>query len=295
MRTFLMLALLTAPADPQAADAAFQKHEWAKAAEAYEKVVAVAPADGVAWLRLGISLVQLGRGADAIPSLEKAERLGVHATLVEYQLAQAEALAGHKGHALNILQALVEADYFPIGPPAVQEKAFAGLRDDTTFAKLSAEFEVNRAPCKLSDVGSAYRQFDFFLGDWDVVDKAGNPVGTSHVERILGGCVLLENWRAQSGGEGRSLSSWNPGLRRWEQYWVDGQGVPIFFTGHFEEGELRLQADSATRSGTPVVRRVTFSKLPTGKVRQLSEASADTGRTWTKEFDFTYSPKRVAH
>jgi hypothetical protein len=294
MHTLLMLAVLVvAPPEPALADAAFQKHEWAKAAEAYQKVVAVMPDDGVAWLRLGISLVQLGKGTEAIPPLERAEKLGVQSSLVEYQLAQAEGLAGHKGRALSILQALVEADFFPVGPPAAQEKAFAGLANDTSFAKLSALLEVNRAPCKLSDLASPYRQFDFFLGDWDVVDRAGNPVGTSHVERILGGCVLLENWRSQGGAEGRSLSSWNPGLRRWEQYWADGQGIPIFFTGHFEEAELRLQADSATRSGTPVMRRVTFSKLSSGKVRQLSEASSDTGRTWTKEFDFTYARRHA--
>jgi hypothetical protein len=294
MHTLVMLAVLVAPPEPALADAAFQRHDWAKAAEAYQKVVAVIPDDGVAWLRLGISLVQLGKGKEAIPPLEKAEKLGVQAPLVEYELAQAQALAGERGRALSILQALVEADFFPVGPPAAQEKAFAALADDPAFGKVSALLEVNRAPCKLSDAASPYHQFDYFLGDWDVVDRAGNPVGTSHVERILGGCVLSETWRSQGGAEGKSLSTWNPGLRRWEQYWTDGQGIPIFFTGHLEEGELRLQADSATRSGAPVVRRATFSKLASGKVRQLSEVSSDTGRTWTKEFDFTYGRRHVA-
>jgi hypothetical protein len=288
-----MLVLLAGPPEAKVADAAFQKHEWARAAEAYEKVTAASPEDGVAWLRLGISLVQLGRGSAAVLPLGKAQKLGVQPPFVQYQLAQALALSGDTKGALGVLEALVEADYYPSGPPAALEKGFASLARDTQFAKLSAAMEVNRAPCKSGDAASAYRQFDFWVGDWDVVDKAGNPVGTSHVERILGDCVLLESWHGQGGGEGKSLSSWNPGLGHWEQYWADGQGVPIFFTGRVEEAELRLRADSATRSGAPVTRRVAFSKLPGGRVRQLSEASSNGGRTWATEYDFTYLPRHV--
>jgi hypothetical protein len=286
-----LLALLSSTPLETAAEAAFQKHEWAKAAEAYQSRTAATPDDGVAWLRLGICYVQLGKGTEALSPLDKAQKLGVQTSLVQYQLAQAAALSGDKGRALGILKSLAEADYYPVGLPAAQEKAFASLAKDPDFTKLSNTLEVNRAPCKQSDASSNYREFDFWLGDWAVVDKAGDALGTSHVERILDGCVLLETWHGQGGGDGRSLSSWNPGLHHWEQYWVDGQGVPIFFTGGLEQGELRLRADSATRAGSPLKRRVTFSKLPNGRLRQLSESSADGGRTWTAEYDFYYVKK----
>ncbi|MGO8970351.1 MAG: tetratricopeptide repeat protein [Myxococcaceae bacterium] len=288
----LLPAVLAAgTADSKVADAAFQKHAWAKAAEAYQKLTQETPEDAVAWLRLGMSLVQVGRGADAIAPLEKAEKLGANADLAEYQLAQAAALSGDKGRALRILESLDEEDFFPVGPPAAQEKAFATLAGDPKFEKLSADLEVNRAPCKRGESASPYRQFDFWVGDWRVVDKAGNPVGTSHVERILGGCVLLETTRGEGGREGRSLSSWNPGQRRWEQYRIDEDGVPIFFTGGFDQGngELQLRADSATRRGAPLKWRITFSKQPDGRLRQLAETSNDSGRTWLVEYDVSYS------
>jgi hypothetical protein len=285
----LLVALSAAPVE-SGADAAFQKRQWARAVEEYRARTTAAPDDGVAWLRLGISLVQLGKGGEAMAPLERAQKLGVQPSLVQYQLAQAAALAGDKSRALGILKSLVEEDYYPVGVSAAQEKAFASLANDPEFNKLSNTLEANRAPCKQSDA-SDYRQFDFWLGDWDVVDKAGDPLGTSHVERILANCVLFETWRGQGSGEGRSLSTWNPGLHRWEQYWVDGQGVPIFFTGHLVDGELRLRGDSATRSGAPVQRRVSFSKLPNGRLRQLSEASSDGGRTWVLEYDFYYVKK----
>lgn len=286
-----LFAVLAAAPPDKLADAEFQKHEWARAAEAYQKRTEAVPDDALAWLRWGICLVQLGKGAEAVAPLEKAQKLGLQPPLVQYQLAQAAALTGDRSRALSLLQTLADVDYYPVGGPAAKEKAFAKLANDSDFLKLSAALEVNRAPCKEGDATSDYRKFDFWLGDWDVVDKAGEPVGTSHVERVLAGCALSESWHGQGGGEGRSLSTWNPGLRRWEQYWADGQGVPIFFTGRVEAGELRLRADSATRGGTPMVRRVTFSKLANGHVRQLSEASTDTGRTWALEYDFYYVKK----
>jgi hypothetical protein len=287
----LLLSALAATPPDKVADAAFQKHEWAKAAEAYQKRTQTVPEDGLAWLRLGISLVHLERGKEAVAPLEKAEKLGVQPGLVRYQLAQAAALAGDKGRALGLLHALVDEDYYPVGLPAAKEKAFASLLSDSDFAQLSAALEVNRAPCKQGEAAQDYRQLDFWLGDWDVVDGAGDAVGSTHMERILAGCVLYETWRGEAGGEGRSLMSWNPGLKHWEQYWADGQGVPIFFTGRLENGELRLRADSATRRGVLLVRRVTVSKLPDGRVRQLSEASTDAGRTWSVEYDFYYVRK----
>jgi hypothetical protein len=285
----LLAAVLSAASSTaHEADAAFQKHAWAKAAEAYKKLTEETPQDGIAWLRLGLSLVQLKQGADAIAPLEKAEKLGVNASFVQYEMAKAVALAGDKARALQILEALSEEDYAPVGPPVGQEKAFAALVDEPRFQKAAADLELNRAPCKGGETASLYRQLDFWLGDWKVVDKAGDLVGTSHVERILTGCALQETFHGQGGGEGRTLSSWNPGLRRWEQYAIDGQGVPTFFTGGFVGGELQLRADAATRRGVPLKWRLTTSKLPGGRVRQLGETSTDTGRTWTVQYDFTY-------
>ena len=98
----------------------------------------VTPEDGVAWLRLGISLVQLGKGAAAVPPLQKAQKLGVQPSLVQYQMAQALALSGSPRDALGILQSLAEEDFYPVTGPAAQEKAFASLARDPVFQKVSA-------------------------------------------------------------------------------------------------------------------------------------------------------------
>ena len=69
--------------------------------EAYQARTASSPDDGVAWLRLGISYIQLGKGKEAMAPLDKAQKLGVQPSLVAYQLAQAAALAGDKERALG--------------------------------------------------------------------------------------------------------------------------------------------------------------------------------------------------
>ena len=52
-----------------------------------------------------------------------------------------------------------------------------------------------------------YRQFDFWLGDWDVFDM-GSTNRTAHVrvESILDGCVLREHYEDGSGTVGESFT-----------------------------------------------------------------------------------------
>jgi hypothetical protein len=49
------------------------------------------------------------------------------------------------------------------------------------------------------------RQFDFWIGRWQV-SQAGKPAGNNHIEKILDGCALLENWTGAQGGTGKSLN-----------------------------------------------------------------------------------------
>jgi hypothetical protein len=42
-------------------------------------------------------------------------------------------------------------------------------------------------------------------------------------------------------------------------------------------------------SGKALIRRLRFYNLGADRVRQLSEGSEDSGKTWTVEYDFTYN------
>jgi hypothetical protein len=54
-----------------------------------------------------------------------------------------------------------------------------------------------------------YREFDFWLGDWDVFDVGGaaTPVARAHITRILDGCVVHELYESAADGlRGESYS-----------------------------------------------------------------------------------------
>ena len=52
---------------------------------------------------------------------------------------------------------------------------------------------------------SEHRQWDFWIGDWDVFDfdsQTSAPVARIHVDRILDGCVLREDYQDTKGHKG---------------------------------------------------------------------------------------------
>jgi hypothetical protein len=131
-----------------------------------------------------------------------------------------------------------------------------------------------------------HRQFDFWVGRWDVY-----PTGTerlvahSLIERLYGDCVIRENWSPLRGGGGSSLNTWRPHQRRWRQLWADSSNSWVEFVGGMEGEAMVLTAgDGATRN------RMTYTREAQGAVRQLVEQSTDGGASWTPQYDFTYRP-----
>ncbi len=137
-----------------------------------------------------------------------------------------------------------------------------------------------------------YRQFDFWIGRWAVVDaRTGQPAGRSLVERLYGGCVLRENW-SEPGWEGGSLNMYVRPDGHWRQTWMDQSGALRDFEGGLQDGRMVLVAHAKSAAGRPVLVRMTFTPNPDGSVRQYSDYSADDGATWKTRYDYLY--RRVA-
>jgi hypothetical protein len=283
---FALLAAQPAPDPLAAANRAFADHDWPRAAELYRAVVRAHPEQASSWARLGRSLRELGRAREALAALEKAEQLGFAPPLVQYQRALAHAHLGEKDAALALLRPLVAEEFGPPeGLPTVDaDPAVAG---DARFEELAVKFAALATPCERP--GSPWRQFDFWVGSWDVYDRSGNRVGQSRIERILKDCVVLESWKGT--GEGKSWNTWNPARKQWEQSWVDSSATPVFFTGHLESGVMVYHSDQPQPDGKPYQRRLTFTPLTGHRVRQFSEGTADGGKTWSTEYDLIYVPQ----
>jgi hypothetical protein len=192
---------------------------------------------------------------------------------------------------LSPCAALTEAVKQGHGRPDLMraEPALASLAADARFARLLQQAEENQAPC---GTRAASREFDFWVGDWNVVTSAeGSPVGRSHIERTIGDCVIWENWTSlgESGYTGKSYNVYNPDQKRWEQFWVDNQGGMIHFYGHLAQGVMDFSTEAIPQAdGKTLKRRLRFYPVSADRVRQFSEGSTDDGKTWTVEYDFTY-------
>jgi hypothetical protein len=141
-------------------------------------------------------------------------------------------------------------------------------------------------PCE----GPEHRQFDFWIGRWDVTDtKTGAPAGQSVIERLYDGCALRENW-SEPGFTGGSLNAYDPSAAQWRQTWTDSAGAWREFVGGLADGRMVLTARTLSRRtpGQTVLVRMAFTPNADGSVRQYSDISADGGATWTARYDYTY-------
>ena len=62
---------------------------------------------------------------------------------------------------------------------------------------VSASYAQPKSPCATEPV---YRQFDFWIGEWEVYGKDGQKAGDSKIELILDSCIVLENWTSATPG-----------------------------------------------------------------------------------------------
>lgn len=139
------------------------------------------------------------------------------------------------------------------------------------------------------------RQFDFWIGTWDVHTAQG-PAGVNTIEPILGGCALQENWTSLGGGDGKSFN-WidrnSAAAPRWRQIWIDAQGNTIdYYDGRLEEGEMRFRGHTFSATGDSIPQRLTFIPVSPDTVRQVMQQSNDGGATWVVTWDGTYVRRR---
>ena len=165
------------------------------------------------------------------------------------------------------------------------------------FILLCISYSVlgQRLPCS----SSQFRQFDFWIGEWDVFGKTGQKAGDSKISLILDSCIILEEWTSANMQQGlryagKSFNTWNAATKEWQQTWVDNTGNTTAYThGKYEEKKIIFKTDPFPFSkDTIAVRRLTFFDLGKDKVRQLGEITKDKGATWATEYDLEYRRKK---
>ena len=90
---------------------------------------------------------------------------------------------------------------------------------------VMALFSSAQLPCSLP----VYRQFDFWIGEWEAFGKNGKKAGDSKISLVLDSCIILEEWTSASASQGvryagKSFNTYNALTKQWQQTWVDNVG-----------------------------------------------------------------------
>lgn len=146
----------------------------------------------------------------------------------------------------------------------------------------------NPKPCRCCD--EKYRQFDFWVGDWDVKDAEGNLLGHNNISFIEDSCGLKEQWTGSRGVTGTSVSFYNKNKDEWHQSWIDANGSSIIMNGKLIDGAIVMlseQQQNNTESGY-FQNRTTWRPLDDGSVKHTWEQTRDGGHTWQVVFEGYY-------
>lgn len=137
--------------------------------------------------------------------------------------------------------------------------------------------------------------FDFWLGTWELTWENADGTtahGTNHIERVLNGKVIKENFEAHSGAYegfvGKSYSVYKIGTGEWKQTWVDNNGGYLDFTGKFDGDKRIFERNGVNPQGQEILQRMVFYDITENSLTWDWEVSEDDGETWQLRWRIFY-------
>ena len=275
------------------ADSLFLAKDWLHAKTMYETVLKDTTHNPLAFMRLGFSSYHLGDYSAAMKNYDLSLAAGPKPPvkgILLWRRAEIFALRNEKQKACAALE-----DAFNNGYSNLQEldslKDFSGMDSENCFKALREKVYAATYPC-MKDAHA--REFDFWLGDWDVyVTGTKTYAGHNTILMISGGCALLENWE-NSAGNGKSINYIDPVTNKWKQAWAGSysNGIQEFVNGEYKDGAMRFVFETKDAKGNKQTGRFIFYNRGPDEVRQFNETSSDGGKTWVTAYDFTYIRKK---
>lgn len=147
---------------------------------------------------------------------------------------------------------------------------------------ITASDAATPAPCSSPE----HRQFDFWIGDWQVFRPDGKLAGRNRITREYGGCVIHERYTSP-GYSGESLNAYDSTRGVWHQTWVDDAGLLLLLEGRWNGRSMVLEGQAPDAKGVTRRQRITWTPDADGALRQLWESADDAG-AWTVVFDGRY-------
>ncbi len=144
-----------------------------------------------------------------------------------------------------------------------------------------------------------FRQFDFWIGEWDVLLRMIQPDNTwrdsvgakVNIHRILDGKAILELW--DSGPiKGFSLRYFDPEQKKWMLYlsWPRNNASSISqLAGEFRHGRGEFYSGPALGDASARISRYTFCDITPNSLRWDDAFSGDGGKNWRNNWIMEFS------
>jgi hypothetical protein len=201
----------------------------------------------------------------------------------------------------ELSDAATVTDYFSLvrsnaGWKVVSKTFDVGRRVETSStAPPKNEHAPDQNHCENSDI----RAFDFMVGDWIsstselMIDVGAHGEGVNHIEKVLGGCVLLQHRQEARDGkqlfDAYAIFAFDATRSEMRLFIVD-DGHAQVYEGIWENGGWAFYRERTSDTGEIWLLRVRY--VPIGKgITQTVELSKNRGKTWEKASMTTYEPK----
>lgn len=281
----------------QQANELYQQQNWSETIKAYQQLVEKQPDDEQAWYRMADAHIKLKQPQAALLALEKlSNSQQVPVSQVWYQKAMAHKLAGTEKAMWYSLEQAASAGFRNINE-IQNNPLWADLLNHNRMKSIKQTIDKTINPCLY---GHQYRDFDFWLGRWEVYgndNKTGPMYGHNTITQTEQGCLIMEQWQGVTGTTGTSMNYYDGIQQKWVQHWVSGGGTVIDYSGgliHINDDTQAMRLVGkiyyAATQQSPQIRdfRGTWTPLKNGAVRQFFEESVDGGNTWYTWFDGYY-------
>ena len=133
-----------------------------------------------------------------------------------------------------------------------------------------AAAQKGKLPCS----NPVYRQFDFWIGEWEAFGLNGKKAGDSKISLILDSCIIFEEWTSASLQQGlryagKSFNTYNATTKQWQQTWVDNAGgTNEYLQGKYENNQIIYSSTPFKFSkDTMAIRKMTFTNLSADKLQ----------------------------
>ncbi len=194
--------------------------------------------------------------------------------------------AGDADAAVEILESLAANGFTAVGA-ITGDAELSALEGNAGYDELVQQMTVSAFPCEHD---ARFKEFDFWVGNWEVHIGNGTFAGRNTIESEQRGCVLIENWSSATGGSGMSINYLDETTGEWVQVWNDSSGSQINIRGGLTDDGMLLEGTiHYVASDQTAPFRGLWTPLDDGRVRQYFEQGNADGTEWSPWFEGFYT------